>query len=175
MVLNNINDIIRRLPKTDLHLHLAGSIRPATCLQLIQKNKIDSTLQTEQDVMEFMNYDNFSDFVSKYTFFSDLLVTPDDFGFITLELITDLVKDNVQYAEITISPYDHIRNGIDYREMMVSIDNAIKSGENNYNIKINLIIDLVRDYGPEISDKVLEETIRMKNPRVVSIGLGGNE
>ena len=91
---------IDALPKAELHLHLEGSIRPDTALKLAARHGV--TL-TPEEVAARYNFSNFSGFLDMFKWVTSFLRTPDDYALITRQLCEELVRQNVVYAEFTIS------------------------------------------------------------------------
>jgi adenosine deaminase len=86
-------------------------------------------------------------------------------------VLKDLVRQNVRYAEIFVSP-SAFRNTLKTQRIIESISDSIAK---NPEIRVNLIVDLVRNYGPENEMKTLFEINEVKNMGVIGIGIGGPE
>src|SRR5580698_7017490 len=92
--------IVALLPKAELHLHLEGSIRPDTAVELAARH---GTKLTREEVLARYNYSNFMGFIETFKWITSFLRTPDDYALITRHLAEELLRQNVVYAEITIS------------------------------------------------------------------------
>src|SRR6185369_16370289 len=86
-------DFYESLPKAELHVHLEGSVEPATLLEL------DGTLRPE-DVRDVYKYDNFVGFLQSYAWVAKRLREPEHYGLITTRLLETLEAQNVSYAEV---------------------------------------------------------------------------
>ena len=94
-------DVLDALPKAELHLHLEGSIRPETvAVELAARHGV--TL-TPEEVAARYNYSNFAGFIEAFKWVTSFLRDPEDYALITRQLAEELVRQNVVYAEITIS------------------------------------------------------------------------
>lgn len=100
------------LPKVELHVHLEGSVRPATLLQLAQRHRTASLPGTLEGLRDFYRFRDFPHFVEVYGAVCDQLRTADDFALIVRELGDDLARQDVRYAEVTFTPYNHLRRGV---------------------------------------------------------------
>src|SRR5271154_7379280 len=88
------------LPKAELHLHLEGSIRPETAIELAGRH---GTKLTADEVAARYTYSNFLGFIESFKWVTSFLRDPQDYALITRKLLDELVRQNVVYAEITIS------------------------------------------------------------------------
>ena len=92
--------ILDGLPKAELHLHLEGSIRPPTAVELAARH---GEQITQEEVETRYQYSNFAGFIEAFKWVTSYLRGPDDYALITRNLLDELVRQNVVYAEITIS------------------------------------------------------------------------
>src|SRR6185312_3411459 len=92
---------LRRLPKAELHLHLEGSITPATLLELSRTN--DATPLTAEQAREVYKYHDFPSFLMSFKAVTERLHTPADYETITYAMLRDLAEQGVRHAEAYIS------------------------------------------------------------------------
>src|SRR5271154_4218927 len=92
--------IIDALPKAELHLHLEGSIRPETAVELAARHGVKLEAA---DVVARYSYTNFAGFIEAFKWVTSFLRDPEDYALITRRLLEELVRQNVAYAEITLS------------------------------------------------------------------------
>ena len=92
--------VVDALPKAELHVHLEGSIRPATAVELAARHGVALKIE---EVMARYNYSNFNGFLDTFKWVTSFLRTPDDYALITKQLAEELIRQNVVYAEVTIS------------------------------------------------------------------------
>ena len=92
--------VIDALPKAELHLHLEGSIRPAVAVELAARHGVTLSLE---EVNRRYQYSNFAGFIETFKWVTSFLRTPEDYALITRQLCEELLRQNVVYAEITIS------------------------------------------------------------------------
>src|SRR6202162_5740938 len=92
--------VVDTLPKAELHLHLEGSIRPETAVELAERH---GTQITAAEVAARYSYSTFSGFIDAFKWVTSFLRDPEDYALITRKLAEELVRQNVVYAEITIS------------------------------------------------------------------------
>src|SRR5579884_3141356 len=154
----SIESYLRAMPKVELHIHLEGAIQPATVLGLARRNRIDLPYQDEAALRKSFNYRDFDHFVEMFIIVTRCLKTVEDYELIVYELGAELARQNVCYAEVTVTPSTHYRFGI----------------------TLNWIFNIVRKWAePSITgsmaDYVTHVAIEGKNDGVVALGLAGSE
>lgn len=159
------------IPKIENHLHLEGAIPNETLWQLIQKYGGDKTVTNYELLKEKFMYRNFNHFLETWLWKNTFIREYEDFTFISDAVLKDLVKQNIKYAEIFISPSE-FRNTLETQKIIEAISKSITV---NTEIRVSLIVDLVRNLGPENAMKTLYEINEVKNQGIIGIGLGGAE
>jgi len=163
------------MPKVELHIHIVGSIRLETLQWLIKENDIRTPeLADPEKVASLFDYTNFEAFIDSYSVIMRCIKREKQFERIIYELLEDEAKQNIRYVEASFSAPDHTRLGLDYVEMLNAINRGIERARVDFDVDCNLIIDLVRDYGPEAGMKYLDLIAECRE-RVVAIDIGGRE
>lgn len=111
-----LNQFITRMPKVETHLHLEGSIQPATLLEIARRNKVDLPVHNVADVAQLFRYQHFHEFLAVFMRLARSLVHGEDFEQIAYELGHHLADQHVLYAEVMMSPRQHSNRGIDLDE-----------------------------------------------------------
>src|SRR5438105_13828959 len=94
---------VAAVPKTELHVHLEGSIQPATLLTLAQRNRVQLPVQTVEEMQRWFTFRNFSHFVEIYLAISRCLKTAEDYELIAYEFGANMARQHVRYAEVPCS------------------------------------------------------------------------
>ena len=102
-----IERYIEAVPKVELHVHLEGSIQPATLLKLAQQNHVKLPVQTVEELQDWFTFRDFDHFIEIYFEISSCLKTSDDYELIAYEFGATMARQNVRYAEATFSPSTH--------------------------------------------------------------------
>ena len=156
------------LPKVENHLHLEGAIPPEALWQLIQKYGGAESVNNLQQLEEKFKFRDFNHFIEMWTWKNQFIREYEDFVFISEAVFSDLAEQNVKYAEVFISP-----SSFKHRLRTQPVVEAIRKGIRGLaGIKIKLVADLVRDYGPEEEMRTLLELNEVKESGIVGIGLG---
>ena len=167
---------LRNLPKAELHLHLEGSITPATLVELSQRNDtVPLTLEAARNVYQ---YTDFPSFLMSFKSVTERLHSPADYETITYNMLRDLATQGVRHTEVYISiGILHWQNRLDVDEVMAAIERGRTRGEADFNVSLLWIIDAVRHFGLEACARVFAKAAQLQHqyPSVVGIGIGGDE
>ena len=163
---------IRALPKAELHLHLEGSVAPATLVELRQQHGKQSTLVEAESLY---HYKDFLGFLTAFKTLTDDLQTPDDYELITYRLMEQLKAENVLHAEVYVSVGVCLWRKLDFDLIFEGLERGRQRGERDFNISLLWIFDAVRQFGPEPAQKVFELAAQYRERNVVGVGIGGDE
>jgi aminodeoxyfutalosine deaminase len=158
-------------PKAELHLHLEGSVRPATVCALTRRHGV---VVAEDEVRRFYAYKDFNGFLEAFKWVTSYLREPQDYALITRDLGEQLLAQNVVYAEITLS----IGIMLLRKQDPVANFEAIVAAAGPFaarGLRMNWIFDAVRQFGAEAAMAVVEAAKRCASPSIVAFGIGGDE
>jgi aminodeoxyfutalosine deaminase len=176
-----IERYIAAVPKAELHVHLEGSIQPATLLTLAQRNGVQLPVQNVADLQNWFTFRNFNHFIEIYFEISSCLKTSDDYELIAYEFGANMARQNVRYAEITFSPSTHqFSLDIPFDVFFSGLTKGRLRAQKEFGVEIRWIFDIVRDIPDEIlnrrrSEYTLAVAQEGMNDGVVALGLGGGE
>ncbi len=171
MTESNFSSALAALPKAELHLHLEGSIRPATVVELAARQGGKVSLE---ETSARYQYTDFSGFLDAFRWVTNYLRTPEDFELITDRLADELIGQNVVYAEV-ISAAGVMRiRGLDVEAMYAGMQRAARRAMAR-GLRIQWILDGTWQFGPEAAMEVARITANLKNDGVVAFGMGGDE
>lgn len=161
------------MPKVELHLHLEGAIPLPTLWELITRHGGDDIIRTQADLVDFFTYRDFAHFIEAWTWMIRFLRRYEDFTIAAEAVARSLVEQNTVYAEAFFSPSDF--RGHDLRPGELA--KAIRTGLDRVpGVQVALIVDLVRDHGPESAAETLTAVSRVaEEAGVIGIGIGGHE
>src|SRR3954454_11438889 len=174
-----LDEFIRRMPKAEIHLHLEGSVQPATLLQLARRNGVQPPAETEEGLREFFRFDDFPHFIQAYIAVCSCLRTPYDFETIVLDLGSEAARQNIRYLEVHFNPETNVRKrGLDFHQMLAGMNRGRAAARERWGVEMRWIADGVRD--SETSPYSVTQTVDWitalsADDGVVALGLGGNE
>lgn len=171
-------ELIRRLPKTDLHVHVDGSLRPATLLELGRTAGVALPFTTPDEVDAYMVAHATPD-LSRYLEVFDLTLsvmqTREALRRTAFELAEDAAREGVWYMEVRFSPMLHDRQGLSWPEVVEAVLQGMREAEERYVIRTGVILCGIRTIGPEMSLRLADLTISFKGRGVVGFDLAGAE
>lgn len=167
-------EALRLRPKAELHLHLEGSVRPATLVRLARQ--AGSPLFPDlAAVRARRRFDGLSGFLSLYRDVCRLLRSPPDFALLARDLTARLRRERITYAEVYVSPAIVDRLGLDWPSVRDAVETVFSGHERRGHGRIRVLLDAVRHFGPDAAHRVLDLHSRHPWPRAVGFGLGGDE
>lgn len=166
-----IPTVVDSLPKAETHLHLEGSIRPDTAVELARRH--DIALKRESVVGRY-TYKDFNGFIQTFKWVTSYLQSPEDYAYITQKLCEELLAQNVVYAEVTISAGVMLRRTQDV-EANVQAIRAVADSVPFSRLRMVFILDAARQFGHEEALKVAIAAGRLQKLGVVAFGMGGDE
>jgi len=167
-------EIIKRLPKLEQHIHIVGSTKPETLLAIIEDNGVKMPFKTLEEIRSFFQFRDLPHFISVYSTVNDCITDEKYYERITYEMLESDAACNVKHVEAIFSANDHVRRGLDYGEMLDAINRGIRRAKRKFGITCTIRVDLVRNYGPEVALTELD-WIREKGDNIVAVDLGGSE
>ena len=170
-----LRELIGRLPKIELHVHLEGSIRPGTLLQLARRHRIDLPADTEIGLQQWFEFRDFEHFVEIYLTCCRCLRDPEDFQLVLDEFLAEQSRQNVLHTEIHFTIGTHLQNGINGQEVAAALAETLEAAPARHGTRARLIPDIVRNAGTERADKTLEWALEGRRDGVVALGLSGFE
>ena len=167
------SDYLDAVPKVELHLHIAGAIRPETLDELAYLNG----LRLPKPAAELYRFTTFYDFLEILRLGALAVANPQDFARIAFECIEDLHRHgNVRHVEICYNPHYFTPNGIGYPEMTDGLIEGLAKGKARYGVSSRLIACIDRSVClPSEALQMLDWMAQHPRPDVVGIGLDGAE
>lgn len=170
-----VREVLRRLPKAELHVHLEGSMRPARMLELSHAHFGDAPWADLAEVGAWFEYRNFTEFLNVFARVCMCLQRPEDFRLLAQDYFAGAAEQGVVYAEVLVSPNMHRGRGVDIAGIVEAIGEARAEARERHGIESGLIFDISRQMGHDEAWATVRDAIALRERGVVGIGLGGNE
>lgn len=154
----------REWPKAELHLHLEGSIEPATLREL------DPALSDEEIASRY-RYDGFLSFLESFKWVVERLRSPEHYALAARRLFERLAAENVLYAEVTLSAGVVLWR----KQDLEAVFEALRHETERAPLQAQWIFDAVRQFGAGRARTVAEYAARYRRSGVVAFGIGGYE
>lgn len=175
MLTPELDAFIVRMPKVELHLHLEGSVAPQTLLELAERNRIEIPARDVEGVKQLFRFRDFHEFLIVYMVLVRAIIKGEDFARLAYELGSDLAQQNVLYAEVMLSPMQHMRRNVDMLEAIEGTVAGFARAERENGPMVRLALDYGRQYGTAEAWLALETAIAGMRHGVIGWSIGGNE
>ncbi|MEU8538657.1 adenosine deaminase [Streptomyces sp. NPDC048717] len=173
--MTDLSSFIAGLPKAELHVHHVGSASPRIVAELAARHA-DSRVPADPEALrEYFTFTDFAHFIDVYLSVVDLVRTPEDVRLLTFEVARDMARQNIRYAELTITPYSSVRRGIDEFAFMEAIEDARKAAETELGVLLRWCFDIPGEAGLASAEETARLALDRRPEGLVSFGLGGPE
>jgi aminodeoxyfutalosine deaminase len=162
---------IASLPKAELHLHLEGSIQPATVCALTARHGV---IITEDEVRQRYAYRDFPEFIETFKWVTSFLREPEDYGFIVRDLAEHLLTERVVYTEVTLSVGVMLLRKQQPEANFEALLRATEPFERR-GLRIRWVFDAARQFGADAAMEVVRSAKRCGSKAIVAFGIGGDE
>ncbi len=171
MIPHSLSDRIASLAKAELHLHLEGSIQPATVCLLTARH---GAVMTEEEVCQRYAYRDFSGFIEAFKWVTSFLREPQDYALIARDLAEHLLTQSVTYTEVTLSIGVMLLRKQQPEANFEALLRATEPFESR-GLRFRWIFDAARQFGADAAMEVVESAKRCNSNAIVAFGMGGDE
>jgi aminodeoxyfutalosine deaminase len=176
MIDPRLDELIRRLPKAELHVHLEGSIPPELAVRLAARHgrTLPGMADGAAGLREHYRFADFGEFVRMYLAISACLVDARDFRDAALALAASLAAQRVVYAEVTFTPMTHVVHGVDPAAMLAGLAEGRARARAEHGVELAWVFDIVRSKLDQ-AEPTLELALRGQPDGVIGLGYAGPE
>ena len=179
MKIKMTKELIHKLPKTDLHVHLDGSVRTETIIDLAKEHNIKLPTMDVAELRKLIvcgeHTVSLDDYLRGFHIVNLVLQNKEGLRRAAYELAEDAARENVRYMEVRYSPILHTNSGLKLTEISQAVIDGLKKGERDFGIQTGVIICGIRNMDPTTSLKLAELAIAFKNKGVIAFDLAGGE
>ena len=162
-------ETLNSIPKAELHVHLEGAIEPPTLVELAARHGV--TLTPQETAPRYAPGD-FDQFIQNFIWITSFLRGPEDYALIANRFAESMQRQNVLYAEVTLSIGVMFRRNQDPAANFAALRDAAAKVPG---IKLKYIFDAVRQWGAEAAMEVARIAAELRSPDIVAYGIGGDE
>jgi aminodeoxyfutalosine deaminase len=163
------------MPKAELHLHLEGTIGPATLWDIAQRNNVALPVGTLEELTRLYSFESFDKFLHLWLAMCRCLRTDADYAFMVDAFVEDCRRQNIRYVEAHFTPYNHERFGFGARRALAIVTRRLLAAEREGGPVVRLITDIPSESVPESGPFTVQLLEEEAHPLIVAIGLGGPE
>ena len=166
----SLNELIRRIPKAELHIHIEGSLELELMFEIARRNGITLRYRSVDALRRAYQFTDLQSFLDIYYEGAAVLRRERDFNEMTLAYLRRAATDNVRHAEIFFDPQTHTGRGIAFATVIDGISAALRAGP----ISSRLILCFLRHLSAESAMQTLEAALPYRD-RIVAVGLDSAE
>jgi len=167
-------EFIKKSPKTELHLHIEGTLEPEQMFMLAKRNNIQIPFDDINDVKKAYNFNNLESFLKIYYEGAKVLIKEQDFFDLTWAYALKCKEDNIVHTEIFFDPQTHTDRGINFDIVINGIYNALKKAEKEFGLSFKIIMCFLRHLDEETGFKILDQAFTHKD-KIFGVGLDSSE
>ena len=172
----DLTAFIAGLPKVELHVHHVGSASPRIVAELAARHEGRTPVPADPDALaDYFAFRDFAHFIEIYLSVVDLVRDEEDVRILTYEVARELARQQVRYAELTVTPYSHVRRGIPAPAFCEAIEDARRAAETELGIVLRWCFDIPGEAGLPAAEETLRIALEQRPDGLISFGLGGPE
>ena len=172
--MHEIDTLIKRLPKCELHIHIEGSLEPELMLALARRNGVRLKYESVDAVRQAYRFRNLQDFLDIYYQGMSVLITEQDFYDLAFAYLQRAHADNVRHVEMFFDPQGHTARGIAFATVIGGLHRAIVDAERQLGVRASLIMCFLRHLDEADAEQTLDSALAFKD-KIVGIGLDSSE
>jgi adenosine deaminase len=169
-----MDDLIRRLPKAELHLHLEGTFEPELMFEIAARNGVAVPYASADEVRAAYDFTDLQSFLDIYYAACSALLTERDFHDLTAAFLRRAAADGVRHVEPFFDPQTHTARGVPFAAVVGGIVSALREGERDLGITWRLIMCFLRDLPEESAAATLAEAMPFLDV-IAGVGLDSAE
>ena len=169
-------DVLRRLPKIDLHRHMEGSLRLETLAEVAREHGVDLPTYNIEELRPYVqvtdDVPDFYNFLGKMELLRRFYSAGEAVERIAYEAVADAAADHIEYLELRVSPAG---KRISPEEVMENVASGTERAAREFGIQVRLLVTIVREFGVRVAEEVLDLAVAHRDNRVVGLDLAGHE
>jgi len=162
-------------PKIELHVHLEGTVRPRTLLEIARRNDYALPADTEEGLAELYAFRDFAHFIEVWILTTNALRRAEDFRQVVLDYAAEAVSHGAVYVEAIFSPAERVRRGVGWDEIFSGYCDGAAEARERYGLELRLTPDIVRGFPMEDAEQTVRYSAKYRERGIVGVGLGGLE
>ena len=172
--MHEIDTLIKRLPKCELHIHIEGSLEPELMLALARRNGVRLKYESVEALRQAYRFRNLQDFLDIYYQGMSVLITEQDFYDLAFAYLQRARADNVRHVEMFFDPQGHTARGVAFATVIDGLHRAIADAERQLGVRASLIMCFLRHLDEADAEKTLDSALAYKD-KIVGVGLDSSE
>ena len=172
--MSDLSDLIRKLPKAELHLHIEGTLEPVMMMELAEKHAVELPYTRIEDIKKAFNFKDLQSFLDLYYLGAGVLRDEDDFYRLMAAYLERCHKEGIVHAEMMFDPQTHTDRGIDFSVVMAGFERARRKAAEQWGISSLLIMCFLRHLNQDSAFETLEAAVPYRD-QIHAVGLDSSE
>lgn len=172
-------ELLQKLPKTDLHCHLDGSLRLDTVLDLARKQGVKLPTFDRDGLFKLLyagdTCSSLDEYLRGFDITLSVMQTEESLERAAYELAADAHAENVRYLEVRYCPLLHTRAGLRPAVVVEAVVRGLRNAKREFGIRYGVILCAIRSQGADASLRIAELCVAFKNRGVVGFDVAGSE
>jgi len=169
-----LTELVRKMPKAELHIHIEGSLEPELIFALAKRNKVHLDYASIDALRAAYAFTDLQSFLDIYYAGASVLLQEQDFFDMTWAYLLRAQADQVRHTEIFFDPQTHTARGVDLGVVIGGIDRALQQGRTELGISSALILCFLRHLSEEDAFETLKQALPYRD-KFIGIGLDSSE
>jgi adenosine deaminase len=167
-------DLLRQMPKAELHIHIEGSLEPELIFTLAKRNKVSIPYASVEALRSAYAFTNLQSFLDIYYAGASVLLKEQDFYDMAHAYFVKAAQDNVVHAELFFDPQTHTARGVSMEIVVNGLHRACVDAQKELGISASLILCFLRHLSEEDAFETLEQAMPFRD-KLIGIGLDSGE
>jgi aminodeoxyfutalosine deaminase len=162
-------------PKIELHVHLEGTVRPRTLLEIARRNDYALPVETEEELEALYDFRDFAHFIEIWILTTNALRTEADFRQVVTDYAAEAASHGAVYVEAIFSPAERVQRGVGWDEIFSGYCEGAQEARELHRVEVRLTPDIHRGCSLDEAEEVVRYSAKYRERGVVGVGLGGLE
>jgi aminodeoxyfutalosine deaminase len=162
-------------PKIELHVHLEGTVRPRTLLEIAKRNDYALPVETEEELQALYDFRDFPHFIDVWILTTNALRTAGDFRQVVTDYAQEAASHGAVYLEAIFSPAERVARGVAWDEIFSGYCDGAQEARELHGVEVRLTPDIYRGCSLAEAEQVVRYSAAYRDRGVLGVGLGGLE
>jgi adenine deaminase len=169
-----LSELLRTMPKTELHIHIEGSLEPELIFELARRNGVALAYPDVDSLRRAYAFTDLQSFLDIYYAGASVLLKEDDFFDMAMAYFRRAVSDGIVHAEVFFDPQTHTARGVPFETVIRGLSRARETAQRELGLSSALILCFLRHLSEEAAFETLEEALPWRD-HFVGVGLDSSE
>ena len=167
-------ELLRAIPKAELHMHIEGSLEPELIFALAQRNGVSIPYASVEELRKAYAFTNLQTFLDIYYAGASVLLKEQDFYDMAWAYLERAAADNVVHTEMFFDPQTHTARGVPVKTVIDGLHRACADAKGKLGVSASLILCFLRHLSEEEAFATLEEALPFRD-KFIGVGLDSSE